>query len=354
MKTSKDSEAEDRQWSEYRSILNASCDRIPEFLPGLSSLVDQSRMELERLRTANAVLIGVWAADTSLSYQVPAADHEIAVLVNVGRGNLYFLDEKNEVTRLLAHDWYVLRPGSRLIIESETKISMLLVEFASKLWTRQDLHFLCGKRGMGDRPADQLFLHSVVNLLKAARAEGLARTPDAEQLMMSSLRMCSNMQMAYQPQEVSDPLVERADRVIQEGLPNVDLSVDFIARTLGVSKSRLNKAYRGSGRTVERAKWDGRLRAAALDLRSPGCRHLPIQLIASGNGFKTPSHFQREFKKAYGLTPRHFRLSEHVHFMPQGDIAPDCGRSAPDAAVLDPPQLINGADQRQGATVLQI
>jgi len=103
---------------------------------------------------------------------------------------------------------------------------------------------------------------------------------------------------------VDDPRVARALVFMWEHL-DLDLSVDDIAREVGVSRRSLERAFcacldRGINAELQRK----RLEVFHDKLVSTD---LPIAHLASMVGFRSIAHLRRSFRSAYGLSAREYR-----------------------------------------------
>lgn len=96
-------------------------------------------------------------------------------------------------------------------------------------------------------------------------------------------------------------LRDRVERVVEMRLSASDLTPDWIARKLGVSRTDLYAAFSGIG-GVARLIWDRRL-AAARAMLLDSAEDRTIGAIALMFGFASDAHFSRAFKKQYGATP---------------------------------------------------
>lgn len=97
----------------------------------------------------------------------------------------------------------------------------------------------------------------------------------------------------------------RAELFIDAHLGRKDLDVNMVARGIGVSRSNLYRAFKGSGgidREITRRRV-GRLRS--LILHQDEARS--IDILAYDLGFSSASHCSRVFKSYYGLPPSRVR-----------------------------------------------
>ncbi|CAB3745821.1 helix-turn-helix transcriptional regulator [Paraburkholderia humisilvae] len=99
----------------------------------------------------------------------------------------------------------------------------------------------------------------------------------------------------------------RAKQLIARRIGDPDLNVASIAAVLNVSTRTVSRALRANGISAMRYVWSMRLEHAAGRLAS--APQVTIQEIAYRCGFTSPSHFSREFRKRYDMTPREYVAS---------------------------------------------
>lgn len=86
---------------------------------------------------------------------------------------------------------------------------------------------------------------------------------------------------------------------------HLNLSLATIARTVNLSESRLRCLFR-EVTGLPLAKYAGLLRMeAARQLLAT--EYLTVKEVMAKTGFNDPSHFNRDFKSAYGVTPSQYR-----------------------------------------------
>lgn len=101
---------------------------------------------------------------------------------------------------------------------------------------------------------------------------------------------------------------ERASRYIAERLGDPRLSVEKIARAIGLSSGHLQEIFRsGSGTTIAEYVRQQRLARCRRDLADPGLVHASITAIAFRWGFSESSSFSRAFRNAFQTSPRRYR-----------------------------------------------
>ncbi|MBL6816767.1 MAG: helix-turn-helix domain-containing protein [Pseudomonadales bacterium] len=112
---------------------------------------------------------------------------------------------------------------------------------------------------------------------------------------------------------VSGNTLDRAKQYIISNLKNNDLTLSMIAEHAGVSSRHLNRLFQADGPSV--IKWAklARLERSASALVNPSYAGKTVAEIAYEFGFNDISHFCRDFKKAYHLTPSAYRTSYCVN-----------------------------------------
>lgn len=101
-----------------------------------------------------------------------------------------------------------------------------------------------------------------------------------------------------------DKLMKSIMSVINENISNPELSVEFIADKIGLSRSYLSRRFKSIVQTTPAAFIRGiRMEAASKMLREG---KLDINQISSAVGFSSPSSFTTAFKSYYGMTPTEY------------------------------------------------
>jgi len=102
---------------------------------------------------------------------------------------------------------------------------------------------------------------------------------------------------------------ERIRSLTNERLFDPDLSVESIAAEVRLSSRYIYRLFEREPETLSTWIWRKRLEAARRTILSPSQRHRSLTDIAYSVGFKDSAHFSRQFKAAYGCSPRDFRAS---------------------------------------------
>lgn len=114
-------------------------------------------------------------------------------------------------------------------------------------------------------------------------------------------RTRSDMQPASMPPDFK----EKMEKLLRNKMAESDLSVNDIAREMGMSRTVLYlNMKRAFGCTVNEKLFNMRMKKAAQQLDET---NRPVADIAYACGFSDPKYFSRSFKKAIGMTPTEYR-----------------------------------------------
>ena len=104
-------------------------------------------------------------------------------------------------------------------------------------------------------------------------------------------------------------LLERIKAFIEAHLADAQLTPDFIANRHGISRRYLYGLFEDERAAVADYIWQRRLQRCGEALADPGSLRRNISEIAFHWGFNDASHFSRAFRRAFGMTPRRYRLA---------------------------------------------
>lgn len=94
---------------------------------------------------------------------------------------------------------------------------------------------------------------------------------------------------------------------IQRYLTSPELTCNRVADHCGISPRYVCYVLKTKNTSFSELLWKQRLSRARDWLIAPEFRCSPINRVASQAGFKSPAHFSRMFKSAYGESPKEFR-----------------------------------------------
>lgn len=98
-------------------------------------------------------------------------------------------------------------------------------------------------------------------------------------------------------------LFEEARRLSRERLGDAQLHAREVAQVLGVSVRTLSRAFEEAGTTFAESLREMRLEHAAALLAEPELAHLGVAQVGHSCGFVSASHFVREYRRRWGITP---------------------------------------------------
>lgn len=96
---------------------------------------------------------------------------------------------------------------------------------------------------------------------------------------------------------------------IMSRLTEPGLTVESVAREVGVSARHLNRAFAAEHSTVTQFIHRQRLDGARRELTDPTAAHRRIADVAARWGFSSQAHFTRAFRREFGSTPSEVRDS---------------------------------------------
>ena len=106
---------------------------------------------------------------------------------------------------------------------------------------------------------------------------------------------------------ISDHVV-RAEAYISDHLHDAELSVEHIAKSVGVSAGHLQQLYRAATNlTLAQSILGRRLANCRKELADPSRAKESVTSIAFRWGFSESSSFSRAFRRAFGISPRQYR-----------------------------------------------
>lgn len=106
-----------------------------------------------------------------------------------------------------------------------------------------------------------------------------------------------------------EEFLAKANQIIEKNIDNPELNIDLLSAELGLSKSTLNRKFRGiSELSPNEYIRVYRLKKAVIYLKSGKYR---INEVAFLTGFSTSSYFAKCFQKQFGVLPKEYATAEH-------------------------------------------
>lgn len=136
-------------------------------------------------------------------------------------------------------------------------------------------------------------------------AQANAVVPTTVALVAACLNTAADETAAGDP-AIAVAAMVTARRLIDTNLADEQLTPDWLAQQLGMSRAKLYRMFEPVGGIAQYIR-DRRLRRAMLELRDAEFRHHPIYEIALRAGFASETTFGRAFRQRYGVTPRDAR-----------------------------------------------
>lgn len=157
--------------------------------------------------------------------------------------------------------------------------------------------------------AGRLLSDYLNSLNRAAREITLDQAPPAAEALLQLAALALNGAVIDEhdpPAHADHALLLKAQLFIKDNLHSQNLCPEIVARSMGVSRSRLYRIFAPCGGVADYIR-EMRLRRALSDLISRRHLHRPISQIAYSWGFKNPAHFARAFRTRFGAWPGEVR-----------------------------------------------
>lgn len=176
----------------------------------------------------------------------------------------------------------------------------------------------------GDEPMVTLLRDHMVSLKNLAGQMSLQQAveiaPATVGLAAACLNAAVDQETPAQSAGVAKAQLTVIRRFIETHLAEPELCADWVARHVGVSRSKLYKLFDPFGGVGAYIR-DRRLRRALLALSDRRERHRPIYDIALDAGYSSDAAFSRAFRARYGVAPRDIRRTPYVYGDAAGDVA---------------------------------
>lgn len=172
---------------------------------------------------------------------------------------------------------------------------------ANESLIKVDGHLRAGK--MLTQPVQETLLGFVADPL-------LEKAPSVADDVCARLRLICQSQSheKLSGEEVAALRLLKAEQFIAEHIADPLLDAEVVAKHVAMSVRHLNRVFEVHQCSVTQWIWRERLEMAHRQLVDPALVTRSISEIALGCGFSTQSHFAREFKSHFGLTPSQHRL----------------------------------------------
>ena len=121
------------------------------------------------------------------------------------------------------------------------------------------------------------------------------------------LGLCLGEQPALPAPRLRHLLLEQVLRHVENHLTDPELGVGLLARQFRMTERNLHKLFEGSGQTVCGHIRARRLAMCRRDLEAPLLAARQVTEIAGHWGFDDPSQFSKQFRAAFGMSPRDCR-----------------------------------------------
>lgn len=109
------------------------------------------------------------------------------------------------------------------------------------------------------------------------------------------------------PLSISERRGADIERYIMQNLGDPDLSATAVAKACNVSIRYLHYILKSGGHMFSTLVWSARLEKARDWIRSADMGDRPVGEIGQMCGYKSVSHFRRQFRARYGLSPKQYR-----------------------------------------------
>ena len=125
----------------------------------------------------------------------------------------------------------------------------------------------------------------------------------------AAIDMLNNVLMMRNPGELTKYARDlmRAQNALLQHLDDPNLSVQKIAEHVGIGPRTIHRLFQNAGTTPGKWLEEKRLEAIAKELKLPINQGRSISSISQAFGYSEFSHFSRNFKKRYGVSPREYR-----------------------------------------------
>lgn len=233
-------------------------------------------------------------------------DHYMVQLYETG--DMYWEDKDGQLLQFPEHGLVVFdltRPSLSQTIRF-TNLSLFIPRFILEPKLKNpDSHHL--RALPGHAPLVQLLRSHMQTLYEVSHSIGLQEAVDLASPTVGLVAACLN----YGHGDQNDPdmtmgialaQMTQARRYIEANLSNPGLSSNWIAKQLGVSRTKLFSIFSAYGGVAKYTR-DRRMRKALLLLGQAGAENMGLINIADMCGYASDTAFSRVFKDHYGIPP---------------------------------------------------
>ncbi len=138
--------------------------------------------------------------------------------------------------------------------------------------------------------------------------EGIS-TGDYEAMSLSSIMEREYISNSRSQGVVNDPRVQIATNYIIAN-PTTRFNESYLCRLAGLSQASIRRLFKKqTGKSPSEFAKELKMIAAARLLLTTSC---PIATLSTELGFEDPNYFSRAFKKVFGVSPKHYRMTAHT------------------------------------------
>lgn len=285
-------------WEEYNeaALFGLRCSTMSE----QSLLATQINLELERVRLTHIAGNDHVIERTEQSIHANPVDAVMLCLLLEGEAFLY---HGRGCDNLRAGDAVVYDANRPFMYGFTTTMRQVIIEVPRHLLPQEsstpDPYRPQVLRLSGNAPRAQAQM--TARRVLGALSEDTARTTDTEDAILASFQVLTGS--TADPHAVT---LSQARAYIQTRLSE-QLSVERVAREVGVSSRQLSRLFAEEGTSPSRAILQARLDLAVQLLQDPAAADLSIAQVGARVGMREPAHFSRTFKAELGMTPTECR-----------------------------------------------
>jgi AraC-like DNA-binding protein len=161
----------------------------------------------------------------------------------------------------------------------------------------------------GSEPMVQLLRDHMLSLKRLSGEMTAQQAVELAPATVGLVAACLNASIGDNPDQRSGVTMAQMTmirRFIESRLSHPEMSAAYIARKMGMSRSKLYQLFESYDGVANYVR-DRRLRRALFALPDKRMAHRPIYDIALASGYTSDTAFSRAFRLRYGLSPNDFR-----------------------------------------------